>query len=225
MQKSMIRLLSAADYVTITNLVFGFFSIIMALMNEMRFAFTFIFLALMADGLDGIVARKTRQSKVGGHLEAEADVVSSSVAPAVFIYMIYQSIGFENIYYKIFLIAFLALFLFATSTRLGCFHVLESRENFVGLPAPASAIILLLLSLLEVDLIFLLLALFIISIAMISSIKFPKPGVKLDGVTGILIILTIILWKSYFSIAPVIMLASILIYAIGGPLYLLKSKE
>ncbi len=72
MQKSMIKLLSLADIVSLTNAGFGFLAIIMASLGEMWFSFSFILIALLADGLDGIVARKTGHSELGNHMEAMA---------------------------------------------------------------------------------------------------------------------------------------------------------
>ncbi len=70
MQKSMIKLLSVADVISLTNALFGFLAILMLFSSEMNLAFSFILLALLADGLDGIVARKTRKGELGEYMEA-----------------------------------------------------------------------------------------------------------------------------------------------------------
>ena len=72
----MIKLLSIADVVSLTNAILGFLAILMIFSNETRLAFSFILLALLADGLDGIVARKLGKSDIGEYLESMADMTS-----------------------------------------------------------------------------------------------------------------------------------------------------
>ena len=85
----MIKLLSVADCISLTNAVFGFLAVAMIFIGETRVAFTFILLAILADGLDGMIARKTRESQIGEYLESMADMTSLGIAPAFFIYSIY----------------------------------------------------------------------------------------------------------------------------------------
>ena len=95
------------------------------------------------------------------------------------------------------------------------------KENyFIGLPAPASSIILLMLAYIQVKFIIILPIIVIISAAMICNISFPKPGVKLDLVATILILLTLILGNIFYSISPLLLLIAMIIYAVGGPFYL-----
>ena len=226
MQKSMIKLVSIADVVSITNAIFGFFAILLLLSDlisseEMRLhiSFSFILLALLADGLDGFIARKTKKSDIGEYLESMADMTSLIIAPAIFIYVVYHDLVLCCIYSHIYLLIALIVYLLIGIIRLASFHLMKNERLFIGLPASASTIILLVLAYFEVKFIHIFPAIVLISLAMIINIPFPKTGYKINTIAAILIFLTIILGKNYYGFAPILLLVAILIYSIGGPFY------
>ncbi|MGF3584172.1 MAG: CDP-alcohol phosphatidyltransferase family protein [Thermoplasmatota archaeon] len=226
LQKSMIKLLSVADIVTLFNVLFGFFSMIMLFLGEIRFSFSFILLAILADGLDGIVARRTRKGELGEYFEAMADMTSLGIAPAFFVYVNYHSYASCCFYYHSYLVITLVLFLLLCVIRLASFHVMKDKNFFVGLPASASTIIIITLVFLDViPFLYFLPVVIVVSVAMICSIRFPKPGLLIDSVAAILIIFTIILGKEYQSLAPFVLLFTILVYVFAGPVYLWKIKK
>lgn len=226
MQKSMIKLLSVADVISIANAIFGVLAIIYLFsclgtcdVFRVRASFSLILLALLADGLDGILARKFGKSEIGEYLDSMADMTSFVIAPAVFIYYIYSS-SFGFIFYNnIYLLFALILFIAFGIIRLASFHLMKNDRYFVGLPSPASVIILLVLSWLRVDFIYILPAVVIIGALMVSNIKFPKPGRKMDGIAAVLIVLSILIYHNYYRIAPALLLTAIIIYTIFGPIY------
>ena len=69
-----VSLLSLADSFTIVNGVLGLFSIFLVLANDVRWAVIFIFLAVLADGLDGTIARYLGGS-IGIYLDQFADTI------------------------------------------------------------------------------------------------------------------------------------------------------
>ena len=227
MQKSMVSLLSIADSISITNAIFGLLAIIILIENfnldlniQIRISFSLILLALLADGLDGILARKFRKSEIGEILDSMADMTSFVIAPSIFIYFVYSNTtDFLLIYRHIYLIAALILFLSFGIIRLASFHIMKEKEIFIGLPTPASTIILLNLAYLKIEFIYFLPAVVIIGAAMASSIRFPKPRIRMNLAATILIFLTIILGKSYFGIAPILLIISMIIYVIIGPIF------
>jgi CDP-diacylglycerol--serine O-phosphatidyltransferase len=220
----MLRLLSVADFVSLFNAIFGFLAIVMIYLGELRLAFSFILLALLADGLDGIVARKRGKSQLGEYFEAMADMISMGVAPAFFIFTIYYKEVSYCIYYTSYLVVALIVFLSFGIIRLASFHVMKDKKFFIGLPASASTIILIVLTYLGIDFGLILLVIIVVSLAMISKFHFPKLGYRIDVVAVILIFLTLIMDKSYSNIAPILLLLAIVFYALGGPIYLLKKR-
>ena len=221
----MVKLLSIADCVSLTNAFFGFLSLIMVFIGEIRLAFSFILLAILADGLDGIIARKTRESKIGEYLESMADMTSLGIAPAFFIFTAYYKSVSCCINKNIVLLFVLALFLLLSIIRLASFHIMKEKKFFIGLPASSSTIIIIILAYFEIDLYILLLIIIIISFLMISQIHFPKPDNKINAIAGILIFLTLIMDKYYNGIAPLLLITAICIYVIFGPFYLLINKK
>jgi CDP-diacylglycerol--serine O-phosphatidyltransferase len=223
----MIKLLSIADVISLINAIFGFLAILFLLSNlgtceefRLRASFSFILLALLTDGLDGIVARKTGKSDIGEYLESMADMTSLCVAPAVFIYVIYSDVVACCFYRHVYLIFALILFLSFGIIRLASFHLMKKDKFFIGLPASASTIILLIMAYFEVEFIYILPAVIIIGAAMASDIKFPKPRIRMNAIATVLILLTLVMDKSYYGIAPLLLLIAILVYAVGGPIYI-----
>lgn len=221
----MIKLLSIADIITLTNIIFGFMAVVMIFLNETWFSFSFILLATLADGLDGIVARKTRKSELGEYFEAMADMTSFGIAPAIFVYATYQDVVSCCIYRHIILIIVLILFLSMSVIRLASFHIMKNKDFFVGLPAPASTIIVILLVFLGIEFLYIVPAIVIVSLVMTSNMHFPKPRLKMDIAAAILIIFTLFIGKNYGSVAPLILLSMIMVYVIAGPVYLWKIKN
>jgi len=226
LQKSMIKLVSVADMISLTNAIFGFLAIIFLVsdiaINEeikVRLSFSFILLALLADGLDGIVARKTKVSEIGEYLESIADMTSLIIAPSIFIFYIYSDSISNSIYNQFYLLIALVIFLFLGTIRLASFHKMKNKKFFLGLPASASTIILLNFAYFEISYILIILAIIILSLAMISNINFPKPALRINVIAAILIILTIILGKEYYGFAPITLIIAIFLYSIVGPIY------
>ena len=225
MQKSMIKLLSIADLITILNAVFGFFAIIMLFSDHIRISFSLILLALLADGLDGIVARKTGKGKIGEYLEAMADMISLSIAPMIFVYKTYYETILSEISLHILLVVVFIIFLICSIIRLSSFHIMKEKKYFTGLPASVSTVFILILAFFKLEIVYILPFIVVISIAMISNIHFPKPGFKIDGTAAVLIILTLIMEKFFYSIAPLLLFTALALYTIVGPFYLRKNTS
>jgi len=229
----MVSLLSVADLISIINAIFGLLAIIILFGNfgldlniQIRVSFSLILLALLADGVDGIFARKFGKSEIGEILDSMADMTSFVIAPSIFIYFVYSSTTDFLLFYRhIYLIAALILFLSFGIIRLASFHLMKKNEFFIGLPTPASTIILLNLAYLEIEFIYILPAVVIFGAAMASNIKFPKPRIRMDLIATILIFLTLILGKSYYAIFPFLLLSAMIIYILIGPIFYKKFVE
>ncbi len=76
--------LGLADFVTIANAALGFLAAALALV-DVGLAARLILLGAIADGLDGVVARRRGGTPAGQYLDSLADVASFGVAPAVLV--------------------------------------------------------------------------------------------------------------------------------------------
>jgi CDP-diacylglycerol--serine O-phosphatidyltransferase len=181
--------------------------------------------ALLADGLDGIVARKFGAGNIGESLEAMADMISLSIAPLFFILLSTIDININNEILFLSSIAVGIFFLICSAIRLASFHVLKDKQYFLGLPASVSTMILICIGFLDLPIYAYLLTILLLSITMVSSIKFPKPTISLNTLATILIILTIALYTSFDNIAFILLLSAMILYSIVGPIYLVKNSS
>jgi len=191
---------------TLTNLLFGFWSMVLASQGQFYRASWWIVIAGVLDMLDGLSARVSRtDSAFGAALDSLVDIVSFGVAPAVLLYyLMLSALG-----------PFAWLFAFGftmgVALRLARFNTQEDERSgtFSGLPSPAAGMTLATYypfsqtafyqsQLADLPwsqiLIFLTIAL---SLAMVSNIQYarlPRIGLRTaSGVLGLGVHLTI-LW-------------------------------
>jgi CDP-diacylglycerol--serine O-phosphatidyltransferase len=164
------RVIRPPDVFTLLNLVFGFFAILFAGRagnSSLQYALVFILLAAMADGLDGLVARKMGGSPLGANLDSLADLVSFGLAPP------FLAISAFHLPPSLWPVAM--LFLLCGALRLARFNVVSEKgdQHFEGLPIPAAGLALSASVLLGRPLLTVLLMLFL-ALLMTSSIPYPK---------------------------------------------------
>ena len=76
--------LGLADAVTVANAAVGFLAVLAATV-DLALAARLILVAAIADGLDGVVARRRGSTPAGPYLDSLADVASFGVAPATIV--------------------------------------------------------------------------------------------------------------------------------------------
>jgi CDP-diacylglycerol---serine O-phosphatidyltransferase len=122
---------------TTAALFAGFYSIIAGVKGYFDVAAMAIFIAMLADTLDGRVARMTNtQTAFGAEYDSLSDMVAFGVAPALLIYT-WSLVHLGKIGW---LIAF--LYAAATALRLARFNTQahdQDKRYFQGLPCPAAA--------------------------------------------------------------------------------------
>jgi CDP-diacylglycerol---serine O-phosphatidyltransferase len=138
--------------VTIINGVCGFAAINLACNSKFSTACFMIFLAMIADMLDGQLARRVEStSNFGGQLDSLCDIISFGVAPAFIMLKVIESelhlepsgLPSENFLHRFIWVAAVT-YTCCTAIRLARFNV-ENEDSsfdhmsFVGLPSPAAA--------------------------------------------------------------------------------------
>ena len=122
---------------TVGNMFFGYYAIILGSKHHFEWAVTMIILAGVLDGLDGRIARLTgTTSEFGKELDSLSDFLSFGMAPALVLY----HWGFADLGKTGWLFAFLLPV--AGALRLARFNVQTATVDkrwFVGLPIPAGA--------------------------------------------------------------------------------------
>ncbi|MBD8553081.1 CDP-diacylglycerol--serine O-phosphatidyltransferase [Rhizobium sp. CFBP 8762] len=135
------------NLITILAICAGLSGIRLAFENRIELAVAMVLLAAFLDGIDGRIARLLKAtSKFGAQMDSLADIVNFGVAPALVLYVSVldqaRSVGW---------IAAL-IYVIAAGLRLARFNVMSDREvkaawqseYFVGVPAPAGAMLVLL---------------------------------------------------------------------------------
>ena len=120
---------------TISGLFAGFYAIIAAMQGKFDVASFAVFIAMVADCLDGRVARLTNtESAFGAQFDSLSDLIAFGLAPSLVIY----SWGLSHLGKVGWLIAF--FYLAATALRLARYNTVEEHPAyFKGLPCPAAA--------------------------------------------------------------------------------------
>jgi CDP-diacylglycerol--serine O-phosphatidyltransferase len=228
MKKWAFHFLSLPDLFTILNGLLGIGAIFSILSNHERMAFSLILLAVLADGLDGFIARKIGK-KFGKYMDGLSDITSFCVAPSIFAYYKWTT-AWATAYgnaYEVFVVAIIFSFIICGMSRLLRFYMIE-QDGFIGITTPAAAIVISTTIYCSrfppyaFPPLILLLTIVGMSILMVSPIPYPKVKGWSALIAVILIFFAVIFGDRAF--APLSLLCGTFIYIIGGPFYQKFSK-
>jgi CDP-diacylglycerol--serine O-phosphatidyltransferase len=194
------------NFFTALSAFLGVMSIIASSQGKFEKAFIYILLSLIADGLDGRVARLTNTtSKFGVEFDSLADIVAFGVAPAM---MLFFAIGHN---YGRFGALVSGLFVVFGAIRLARFNVTTSVNDpryFIGLPIPTAAIVLSSWIMLDIKYqshfdILILSGAIILGILMVSNFRYPSfKKIDFDKNLAMKILILIILAASLLYLFP-----------------------
>lgn len=140
------------NFITLLNLLAGCLAIVWSF-DDLKIAAFFVFAAAIFDFADGLAARMLKAySSVGKELDSLADVVSFGVAPAMMMHhllkmsIIYRdsTFSFETAgFWQLAIILSPFLLVVFSAIRLAKFNVdIRQEDTFLGLPTPASGILI-----------------------------------------------------------------------------------
>lgn len=134
--------LGPADVVTAGNAALGFVAAVLTAV-DVHLAAKVILLAAMADGLDGVVARRYGGTDAGPYLDSLADVASFGVAPALLVVALVREVwGFDRARVVVG-VGVAALFVAAAVVRLALYTAYDSgSDETIGVPTTLAATIL-----------------------------------------------------------------------------------
>jgi CDP-diacylglycerol---serine O-phosphatidyltransferase len=218
---------------TSLNLFFGFYAVIASINGRFASAGAAIIIGVLFDIMDGKIARATNTvSKFGIEYDSLADLITFGLAPGIMIYLwSLKSLG---------RIGWLAAFLFMAcgALRLARFNSQvgkTSGDYFVGLPVPAAAGMAATAVLFchklgietEVNPIFILMMLYLLSFLMVSTIKYNSfKKAELFKKMNFNVLVTIILVLIFIAAQPSVALFFLaLIYIASGPLMRFKHQR
>lgn len=159
------------NILTALNLVLGMFAILLTFQGSFTYAALFVVAAMVADGLDGRVARYFGvSSDFGKELDSLCDLVSFGVAPAIMAYAFLLKDFTGGTFIA-------AAFATCGALRLARFNVNTSKVKgyFMGLPIPAAGCVIATFVMLDMKpsgwLFPIMVAVF--AYLMVSTIKYP----------------------------------------------------
>ena len=164
------------NIVSLSSILAGFISIVMAGYGEIRFAASMIILGALFDSLDGVLARGLKaMSQLGKEIDSLSDVITFGVAPG---YLLYHATLYKFGNLGILVSALLPIF---AALRLARFNVKPTYRYFEGLPSTFAGLSIALLQGYYIHyfspLFYLIFAL-ALSMLMISKLKYLKPGLN-----------------------------------------------
>ena len=163
---------------TTGNVFCGFYAFVAVLNEQFYFAAWAIVAGMIFDGLDGRIARLTKTtSAFGEQYDSLADIITFGMAPAFLAYSwVLKPFGRLG-----WMAAF--LFLLCATLRLARFNVTKPEirsEHFVGLPSPASAVVIASIVIAFEDLFatrmnpfIMVMVVYALAFLMVSNIKYP----------------------------------------------------
>ena len=212
---------------TLLNLLFGTTAIIALTLDRIPTAIILMGICLVADILDGALARKLKVSnELGIQLDSLADVVSFGVLPSMMLFYMgsHYSAGTPD---QVIVMVFAALNATSAGLRLARFNVDERpREYFWGLATPAGAMLVAGwlwaqhierdygLGVAEMPWLLVLVPLFLVFAYQLAvklpGLKSPKAGIIIAAVIMISIVIGI------FTVGPISIPAGIILYYLIG---------
>lgn len=213
------------SFFSLSNVFFGFLSLISCFNGKYSWAAFWIILSAVMDGLDGIIARSVgAQSEFGVHLDSLADAFSFGGAASVLLYFWGLHVaGTAGVFFSF-------IFLASGILRLARYNVLQkaqrSKKYFIGLSVPSASLFIASLVLFHPQPLrtrssaFLLaLAIIVVSFFMVSTIKYRnflsfRLRQKINLTTGLLLAVLI---ASFIFYTKIFLLALFTFVVLLGP--------
>lgn len=197
-----VDMVSVADAFTILNALLGFLAVIAALEGELEISYLLIIAAVLADGVDGMVARRFGSKwMIGDFLDIMADTASFAFAPSVLMYITFrEGLGAPDLGLGVdggrLLVLVAGGLVIATGVmRLARFcYEPESDEKdmyFTGMPIPSLALLVATMLLMGLPGVVVVILTVIASLLMVSDLRYPKPRGAPSMTVGVLGLLVI----------------------------------
>jgi CDP-diacylglycerol--serine O-phosphatidyltransferase len=225
------------NLLTTASLFAAFYSLVSSMKGQYEAAIVAMFIGMIADGLDGRIARLTNtQTEFGAQYDSLSDMVTFGVAPSLLLYHLTLShLGKFG-----WLVAF--VYTAAVALRLARFNTqLETADKrfFQGLPCPPAAAVMASFAWLcyqnewqnmFISILTAILALFA-SVLMVSNLRYYSfKEIDFKGKVPFLYVLVmIILFVAIAANPAIVLFAGFTLYALSGPMltliYLHKMKR
>ncbi len=227
-------MVSIADAFTVLNALLGFSAVIAAFEGNLELAYVLVVLGVLADGLDGMVARRFGSKwLIGDFLDIMADTATFAVAPSVLMYVTFRDglgdpdLGLPLLAGRMLVFGVGALVISLGVLRLARFCYETDDEGgdlyFTGLPIPSTALLVAAMLLMGWHGLVVVALTAVSAVLMVSDLRYPKARgwpAMVTGVLGFLLVLTV-LWGDDLQLVSEFMMyltfASNILYQYLGP--------
>lgn len=129
------------NLLTLANLISGCVGVVAVAEGNITLGSYFIWMAALFDFFDGLTARALNAfSSIGGELDSLADMVSFGFLPSFIMYALLKAVLPDDMLW----LSYVAFLIAACSAiRLAIFNIdTRQTQSFIGLPTPASALLI-----------------------------------------------------------------------------------
>ncbi|MBI4361863.1 MAG: CDP-diacylglycerol--serine O-phosphatidyltransferase [Euryarchaeota archaeon] len=161
------------DLITIINLLLGFTAILLAAQGNLPASALFILVAVLGDGLDGLLARGVEHSVFGEALDSLADLTAFGIGAGLVLWRLTEATPLAEVG-----MAVAGAYVVCGALRLARFHMGAQAPAFEGLPITAAGLTVALAVLArprhDLPPTLLLVLVGLLCLLMVSSIPYPK---------------------------------------------------
>lgn len=206
-----------ADVVTALNAALGFSAVVLAGV-DLDLAARLVLVAAIADGADGIIAKRYGGTPVGEYLDGLADVASFGVAPAAIVFWFVWESPLSEVLRVSLGIGVPALFVIAAVVRLALYTAYDvEADQTLGVQSTLAAVVLGAAVLVGAEYRILLGAMAVLTYLMVTSITYPDLLARDALIMGSLQALAVLLPEMFGNLFPFALLVSALAYLSLAP--------
>jgi CDP-diacylglycerol--serine O-phosphatidyltransferase len=136
------------NIITCGNLFCGCLAIVFAFHADLIFTSYLVGIAAVLDFLDGFAARLLKvHSEIGKQLDSLADMVTFGVVPGIVLFLMISNVAKDSLNWLPYIAFLIPIF---SALRLAKFNIdTRQSDSFIGVPTPATAILICSLPLIE----------------------------------------------------------------------------
>jgi archaetidylserine synthase len=212
-------LLEPPDFVSLMNAGFGFIALIAVAYDDFTVAAGMVLVGAIADGLDGIIARRTTSGELGVDIDSLSDIVSFGIAPAFLAHYVARDTSLVLSLVPI-------VFVLAALVRLAAYNVQDADvPGFTGVPSTFAGVFVVVLFLSGVPDLFgaeglvLVASTVVLAYMMLVEISYPDIRDKHAVGAGAVVALTVLFPHAYGAVLAKVLLVALVGYFVFAPRY------
>lgn len=219
MKPRLFDLLEPPDFVSLMNAGFGFIALIAVAYDDFVIAAGMVLVGAIADGLDGIIARKTTSGELGVDIDSLSDIVSFGIAPAFLAHYVARETSLVLSLVPI-------VYVLGALVRLAAYNVQDvDSPGFTGVPSTFAGVFVVILflsgipELVGAEGLVLVTATVVLAYMMLVEIPYPEIRDRHAVGAGAVVALTVLFPTAYDAVLAKVLLVVLVGYIALAPRY------